>query len=1129
MQSIQENVLGSRISLGINPILIVSEQFSERTFLSLLISNHLLPIGATSNLDRKLTLYDNYFITPYLNHVICSEWDHISDKDLKEILELHLNEGFDTQRLYGLCLNTETFLKLANSNIVKNSFVIYIHSDLVNNLDAKSKVDRIALYKVLELHKKIRFVNAKLLFTAPLFLLKKLINQLNASIYNSELIKCLQFVPDNYSIGNTTSITNTSLNILSNEKKVSTHFILIINESISEVQVNNYLTFLYLNTNEKLNCTLLFNSTQNSEIKITKIFYSLFEIKALNYGDNLAEQLYEIISTQVEEWVVVDNLNLMPNPSLLDAISTENYSVVFSTLGFNFVSRVIYLNDLFSSTIVEFNLAFRKNDFLNINGLDNKVTDIFVLWDLAIRLSQTNLKPILITSSALAIPINVDSNLENNPNVTYILKKHKQLLNNSVEETNQHDLLSIKDLKLLSKRVNNLDLLLSHSKEELSSMQSLNAQLQHRVRQLENSWYQKTIYKIVRIKRIFFKKKTPGTGILKRILQTFRFLLSKSGFGILRKISASIFKHIYLLVESRPVTITYEGESTRDGISNYHNWILNKLNSDKLDAEFNTELPFFSNRPLISIVMPVYNPPLRFLKEAIDSVMAQNYSNWQLCIADDFSPNSKVKRLIKAYAAKDKRIEVTFRKSNGHISTTSNDALQLAKGEYILFMDHDDLITQNCLWEVVKTITKTNPDIIYSDEDKIDESNFHQSAYFKPQWSPDHLMAKNYIGHVCVIKKSIIDSIKGFRVGFEGSQDYDLLLRATELTQNIAHIPKVLYHWRIHSLSAAAGEDVKPYAYIAAKRALEEALIRRGMLGKVRYLSGLRGYRIDYEVRSPKKVSIIIPTKDQSELLKNAVDSILTNTSYAEFEIIILNNNSSTLELKLLLEHYTNRHPDKLRVLEAHFPFNFSKLMNIGVKAATGNYILFLNNDVEIINKNWLTQLVSYAEQPHIGAVGAKLLYPDDTIQHAGVIVGLGGIAGHAFVGQYKDDPGYFNLIQSVNNFSAVTAACLLCRKEVFEKVNGMDEQFEVEYNDVDFCLKLIEAGYYNVYLPQVELYHYESATRGHPHQSKSSYERHLKEMQLFKAKWQHVIDDDPFYNPNLHLGVHDFIMDLNA
>jgi GT2 family glycosyltransferase len=299
--------------------------------------------------------------------------------------------------------------------------------------------------------------------------------------------------------------------------------------------------------------------------------------------------------------------------------------------------------------------------------------------------------------------------------------------------------------------------------------------------------------------------------------------------------------------------------------------------------------------------------------------------------------------------------------------------------------------------------------------------------------------------------------------------------------------------------------------------------------GTVKYLTGLRGYKIDYTVTRNDLVSIIIPTKDQTALLKNTIDSIIALTGYTNYEIIVLNNNSTSKEFYAWVDEYTKKYPQLIQVVEAHFPFNFSKLMNIGAGLAKGEYLLLLNNDVEIIHADWLDIMVSYAQQKRIGAVGVKLLYPDDTVQHAGVVIGLGGIAGHSFVGAYKDDPGYFNYIQSVNNYAAVTAACLMCRKEVFDEVNGMDETFEVEYNDVDFCLKMMEAGFNNVYLPQVELYHYESATRGHPHQSKPSYERHLKEMKLFKDKWQHIIDHDPFYNPNLNMGAHDFSMNFSA
>jgi glycosyltransferase involved in cell wall biosynthesis len=369
-------------------------------------------------------------------------------------------------------------------------------------------------------------------------------------------------------------------------------------------------------------------------------------------------------------------------------------------------------------------------------------------------------------------------------------------------------------------------------------------------------------------------------------------------------------------------------------------------------------------------------------------------------MADDCSPNPQIAKLLEGYALKDPRIKVTIRKENGHISAASNSALELATGEYILFMDHDDLLTANCCFEVVKHINKKPDlsDIIYSDEDKIDGNGHYSVPHFKPDWAPHNLLSRNYLGHIVVVKKDLVDQVKGFRLGFEGSQDYDILLRLTELTDKIGHIPKVLYHWRIHELSAAQSEEVKPYAYIAAKKALEEALIRRNTPGEVQYLSGLRGYRILYNVIKPGKVSIIIPTKDQTNLLRNAIDSIITKTNYSDYEIIVLNNNSNTKEFFDLMDHYSKTHPTVFRCIEANFPFNFSRLMNVGVSHANGDYILFLNNDVEVIQEDWMTRMVSFAQHKNTGIVGCKLLYPDDTIQHAGVIVGLGGVAGHSFV-----------------------------------------------------------------------------------------------------------------------------------
>ena len=608
------------------------------------------------------------------------------------------------------------------------------------------------------------------------------------------------------------------------------------------------------------------------------------------------------------------------------------------------------------------------------------------------------------------------------------------------------------------------------------------------------------------------KIKNNGKSGLKTFIKFFAFLLlTKPGAQLLKKKLKQKF--------GKP-------EPTPEDA--YNIWIKGKLNPAVLQQDYNNTINLLTSLPKISIVVPVYNPPPRFLRLAIDSVISQLYTNWELCLADDCSPNPEIKEILSAYAAKDKRIKVVLRTENGHISACSNSALEIATGDYILFMDHDDLISTNCLFEVVKHIN-AHPEnqIIYTDEDKIDDLGVYSFPYFKPDWAPDNLLSRNYIGHVVVMKKQLVNRLNGFREGFEGSQDHDLLLRATELTEAIGHIPKILYHWRIHNESVSMeGSEAKPYAYIAARKALQEAMIRRNTPANIEYIPDfLGGYRIKYVIKDFKRVSIIIPTKDMTVMLKAAIDSVYKLTDYPDYEIIVLNNNSTSKEFFELMHYYTSKH-NNFKCIDAFFPFNFAKLINLGAASCTGDYVLMLNNDIEVIHKDWMSEMVSFAQHPHTGAVGVKLLYPNDTIQHAGTIIGLGDAAGHCFVHKYKNDLGYFNYLKSLNNYSAVTAACLMCRKSIFDEVGGMSEDLEIEYNDVDFCLKLLTHGYFNVYVPDVVLYHHESATRGHPFQSKESFANHQRDIGIFQSRWQHFIDNDPFYNPNLSLKTTEF--DIN-
>jgi glycosyltransferase involved in cell wall biosynthesis len=611
------------------------------------------------------------------------------------------------------------------------------------------------------------------------------------------------------------------------------------------------------------------------------------------------------------------------------------------------------------------------------------------------------------------------------------------------------------------------------------------------------------------MKRNFAKISTEH-GKIKTLFKFASFILTEPGFNLVKRVAKKALRKAGLYKE-----LHY----------GYNEWITARLNPTELRCEYYETVWQLKTNPTFSIVIPVYNPDPKFLAAAIDSVIDQLYGGWELCLSDDCSPNAEVKKVLDGYAARDSRIKVHYRTKNGHISANTNSALALATGDYILFMDHDDLLTPNCLFEFVKHINAHPEDgIIYSDEDKIDDAGVYSSPHFKPDWAPDNLLSRNYMGHVIVVSRAIMNQVKEIREGFEGSQDHDFLLRATECTKHIGHIPKVLYHWRIHQASVASGGEAKPYAFEAARKALEEAMVRRGLPGTVSHIPDtLGGYRMHYQIVKPGKVSVIIPTKDQVALLKCAIDSILTKTTYKDYEIIVLNNNSNTPEFFALMEEYTKQHPDKFRCIDANFPFNFAKLMNVGVAASTGDYILFANNDIEVISGDWMTEMVSFAQRPHTGAVGVKLLYKDDTIQHAGVVLGLGGAAGHVFVNMHRNDRGYYNYVRSLNNYAAVTAACQMCRKAVYNEVGGMDETLDVEYNDVDLCLKFLSAGYYNVYVPDVEVYHYESATRGHPFQSKESWAQHEKDFGIFNRKWKPLIENDPFYNPNLSITCTDF------
>jgi len=602
----------------------------------------------------------------------------------------------------------------------------------------------------------------------------------------------------------------------------------------------------------------------------------------------------------------------------------------------------------------------------------------------------------------------------------------------------------------------------------------------------------------------------------------------KRGVKVFLQLSKKVLKHIYLWVFPR--RLSADGSSGMIATTTeYSKYLINKKLTDERKERIIQESNAFMHKPLFSILIPVYNPPIDFFRQALDSIIDQLYTHWEICLADDCSTLPQVKEVIEEYRSRFPNIKVVYRKENGHISKASNSALELASGEYCVLMDQDDTITPDALFYIAQELNK-NPDLdlIYSDEDKVDEKGVYSLPHFKPEWSPESLLSRNYLNHLSVFKTSHLKAIGGWRVGYEGSQDYDLSLRFTEKYNKIKHIPEVLYHWRSHMQSAAGDPGAKPYAHRAAQRAITESLERRGSKSKIDFLEGFRGFKVWIDIEDPSQlVSIIIPSKNNHKYLKRCINSIVEKSTYQNFEIILIDNNSDNKDFFKAVDEWKKQIKFRFKYIRDELPFNFSRLINLGRKHAEGKYLLLLNDDTEVITPEWIEGLMGQAQRPEIGVAGCKLLYGNDTIQHAGVVIGLGDVAGHILVSEDREGPGYFNYVVLLNNFSALTAACCMVRTEVFDHVNGFSEDFEIEYNDVDFCLKILEKGYRNVYVPHVEVYHYESISRGHPLATSESSKKHHKEVNLFKKKWPTYLERDPYYNPNLSRSSQHFAINL--
>ena len=528
--------------------------------------------------------------------------------------------------------------------------------------------------------------------------------------------------------------------------------------------------------------------------------------------------------------------------------------------------------------------------------------------------------------------------------------------------------------------------------------------------------------------------------------------------------------------------------------------------------------------PLISILIPVYNTPESFLQEALKSVLSQTYQNWECCIADDGSTSPHVHKILEKFRKSDPRFKIIYRETNGHISAASNTALSIASGDYVGLLDHDDVLRDHALYMIVNEINH-HPDaeILYCDEDLIDEFGVRYDPYFKPDWNPDLFTGHNLITHFGVFRTNRVREAGGFRLGYEGAQDWDLSMRLSEMVPeaSIRHIPFILYHWRAVIGSTALSSKFKKYAQSAQWKTLQSHFER---ISQPVDISQTKDdfWRIIYLIPEKKPlVSIIIPTRNEVEILEQCINSIIQKTHYLNYEILIINNNSDEEDTIAYLDKLKNH--ENIRVIEFNQPFNYSAINNFAADQSNGEFLLFLNNDTEVISPNWLDEMIGHALRPQIGAVGAMLYYPNDTIQHAGVILGMKGIAGHIYYGSPRGSIGQRGRLRLVQNFSAITAACMAVEKKKFYEINGFNEkQLPIAYNDIDFCLRLIESGYRIVWTPHAELYHHESTSRQYE-DTAEKITRLKSEASYLVNTWGETITNDPAYNPNLSLDIPDF------
>lgn len=599
------------------------------------------------------------------------------------------------------------------------------------------------------------------------------------------------------------------------------------------------------------------------------------------------------------------------------------------------------------------------------------------------------------------------------------------------------------------------------------------------------------------------KKKNKKYKSLKEIIKSLNRKVVKDDFKILFKKGP------------KALSAEWKGRYITD-TGSYENYIRKHLASEEELKEQSRKV--FEYMPKISIIVPAFKTPEKFLKQMVDSVRQQSYADWELCIADGGVDDTIVESVMKEYTSIDERIKYKKLSDNLGIAGNTNAALELATGDFIGLLDHDDILAKSALYEVVEALNEDDTiDVVYTDEDKISmDLKTHFAPHFKSDFNLDLLRSNNYICHFFVVRRQTMEKGGIFRSEYDGSQDYDFIFRCVENARTIKHLPRILYHWRMHQNSTAENPESKMYCFDAGKRAIEAHLKRCGEDGIVEMTEHLGYYRVKYPVKGEPLVSIIIPNKDNADSLKLCLDSIKEKSTYKNYEIIVVENNSTSREI---FDYYKEIEKDeKIRVVYWKDIFNYSAINNFGVKHSKGEYLILLNNDTEIITENWIELLLGQCQRKAVGITGVKLYYPDNTIQHAGVIIGLGGVAGHVYSGSQREDVGYFARAILQQDLSAVTAACIMVKRSVYEEVNGLNETLKVAFNDVDFCLRIREKGYLVVYEPQVELYHYESKSRGQE-DNPEKIARFESEVKYMQEHWSYILEHgDPYYNVNLTL-----------